>query len=237
LGIAVVAEMAPVAAALCGASDLKTMLASPEPLQAFLLGAGGPFVHKAVSVGVALAIVNAMIAIGLINARQLYCSARDGVWPTAWNGVIAAVHPRFHSPWVATLIMGGATAACCFLDLDLLVVLTGAGLILVYVGVSLAAIVGRMNQTSAHASYRMPLFPVWPALSLADLAAVVWANLFDPDVGRPSLIANLAVVAASAAYYFFYLRKRGGWILRDADGQPLATPAAAGLGERTTHAI
>ena len=47
-----------------------------------------------------------MIAIGLINARQLFCSGRDGVWPGPLNRWAAAVHHRFHSPWVATLAMG-----------------------------------------------------------------------------------------------------------------------------------
>ncbi len=50
-----------------------------SPLAAFIGAAGGPWLAKAVSLGVAFAIVNAMIAIALINARQLYASARDGV--------------------------------------------------------------------------------------------------------------------------------------------------------------
>jgi hypothetical protein len=54
------------------------------------------------------------------------------------------------------------------------------------------------------------------------LAGVTWAELIDPDEGRPSLIANVVVMALSAAYYWFYLRRRGGWTLRGADGTPLA---------------
>jgi amino acid transporter len=231
LAIAVVAEMAPVAAVMVGAGDLKAVLGADQPLPAFLLAAGGPWIEKAVSLGVAFAIVNAMIAVGLINARQLYCSARDGVWPAALNRWLAAVHPRFGSPWIATLAMGAATAAACFLNLDLLVMLTASGIVVVYAGVSVAAMIGRETGASAGAGYRMPLFPLAPVFSLAALGAVVAANVMDPDGGRPSLIANGVVMALSAAWYWVYLRRRGGFTLRGADGLPLMGLQVEALGD------
>jgi amino acid transporter len=231
LAVAVVAELVPVAAALAGAPDLAAVLAAPEPFKAFLTLAGGPFMEKAVSLGVAISIVNAMIAVGLINARQLYCSGRDGVWPAPISRAMAAVHPRFHSPWIATLVMGAATAACCFVKLELLVMLTGYGLVLVYAGVAMAALAGRSNGTTAAGDYRMPAFPVWPVLTLVGAGAVAWAAVLDPVNGQPSLLANLAVSALFAAYWAFYLRRRKGWVLRGADGLPLDEGGAASLAE------
>lgn len=222
LAVAVVAEFVPIAAAMTGAGDLRGMLAADKPLPTFLEAAGGDTVARAVSLGVAFAIVNAMIAIGLINARQLYCSGRDGVWPGRISRWMATVHPRFNSPWIATLVMGAATGLCCLMPLNLLIVLTGTGFVIVYAGVSLAAIAGRMGRTTAVGHYRMPLYPLWPALSLVMLVGVAWAEVADPEEGRPSLIANAVVMALSAAYYWLYLRRRGGWTLRGADGIPLA---------------
>ena len=227
LAVVVLAEFIPIAAAIVGAADLKAMLGAHKPLPTFLLASGGELIDKAVSFGVAFAIINAMIAIGLINARQLYCSGRDGVWPGPVNRWVAAVHPRFNSPWVATLVMGVATAACCLLPLELLIMLTGTGLVMIYAGVSVAAIAGRINRTTDVGHYRMPLYPLWPALSLLMLVGVAWAEVIDPEEGRPSLIANVVVMALSAAYYLLYLRRRGGWTLRGADGTPLE---AEGLG-------
>jgi amino acid transporter len=225
LAVVVLAEFVPVAAAMTGAADLKAVLGADKPLPVFLQASGGALVDKAVSLGVAFAIVNAMIAIGLINARQLYCSGRDGVWPGPVNRWVAAVHPRFNSPWIATLAMGAATAVCCLLPLDLLIMLTGTGFVIIYAGVSVAAVMGRINRTTMVGHYRMPLYPLWPALSLVMLAGVAWAELLDPDEGRPSLIANVVVMALSAGYYWLYLRRRGGWALRGADGAPLAEEA------------
>ena len=178
-----------------------------------------------------------MIAIGLINARQLYCSGRDGVWPGPVNRWMAAVHPTWNSPWVAALVMGAGTMLCCLLPLELLIMLTGTGLVLIYAGVSVAAISGRINHTTDVGHYRMPLYPLWPALSLVGLAAVVVADLLDPVSGRPSLIANLAVMAISAGYYFFYLKRRGGWMLRGADGLPLDELEAEGLANQARRSI
>ena len=222
LGIAVAAEFLPVTAAMLGAADLKTVLGAETPLAAFITEAGGPLLAKAVSLGVAFAIINAMIAIALINARQLYASGRDRVWPAAINRAFTALHPRLNSPWISCLVMGAATALACLARLDLLVMLTGTGVVVVYAGVSAAAIAGRLNHTTDAGHYRMPLFPLAPILSLAALAAVIAADLFDPDVGRPSLIANAAAMAIAVAYYGLVLRRRGDWALRGEGGVLLA---------------
>ena len=228
LGIAVVAEFAPIIAAMVGAGDLSAILAADSPLAAFIATAGGPVLARAVSLGVAFAIINAMIAIALINARQLYASGRDRVWPAVVNRAVTALHPRFNSPWIACLVMGAVTAASCLFKLETLVMLTGTGVAVLYAGVSAAAIAGRINRSTDQGHYRMPLFPLAPVISLAALAAVIAADLFDADVGRPSLIANLAVMALSAGYYFVVLRRRGDWALRGEGGALLAAKAEEG---------
>ena len=199
-------------------SPLKTVLGAETPLAAFIQEAGGPWLAKAVSLGVAFAIINAMIAIALINARQLYASGRDRVWPNAVNRAFTALHPRLNSPWISCLVMGAVTALACLARLDLLVMLTGTGVVVVYAGVSAAAIAGRLNHTTDAGHYRMPLFPLAPAISLAALAAVVVADLFDAEVGRPSLIANAAAMLLAVLYYGLVLRRRGDWALRGEGG-------------------
>ena len=221
LGVGVVAELLPIVAVMIGAPDLKVVLGAQQPYPAFLLATGGSVVVQVVSLGVAIAIINAMIAIGLISARQLFCSGRDGVWPGPLNRAFQAVHPRFHSPWISTLVTGAVAAGCCFIPLKQLVILTATNLVVIYAGVSLAVIVGRINGTTAVGHYRMPLFPLWPVVSLLALAGVAFVDWLDPDQGQPGLLANLAVMAVSVAYYLLYLRRRGGWTLRAADGRTL----------------
>jgi amino acid transporter len=230
LGVAALAELTPIVAALAGAPDLKAMLGASQPFPAFLLATGGRIVDQTVSLGIVVAIVNAMIAIGLVNARYLFCSGRDQVWPGAANRWFATVHPRFHSPWIASLVTGTATLACCFLPLDLLVILSGTNVVMLYAGVSVAVMVGRHNGSTAHGHYRMPLYPLWPIAALLGLAGVVFADCLDSKEGRPGLISNLVVMGLSVVYYRLYLRPRGGWTLRGADGRPLAELREEGLG-------
>ena len=66
----------------------------------------------------------------------------------------------------------------------------------------------------------MKFFPGLPILGLVALAYILYANWLDPEVGRPSLIANAVVIVLSLAYYAFVLRARGQWILRDPEDEP-----------------
>jgi hypothetical protein len=65
----------------------------------------------------------------------------------------------------------------------------------------------------------------------------VAADIMDRASGRPSRLANVAVMVVSAAYYLLYLKRRGGWTLRDADGKPLDELEAEGLASAAQSSI
>jgi L-asparagine transporter-like permease len=88
-----------------------------------------------------------------------------------------------------------------------------------------AALVGRRTGATAHAPYRMPLFPLAPIVTVAALAYVFWTSWFDLDTGRPGLLATVAQMLLSAAYYILVVKRRGPWIVRDPiDELTLAAP-------------
>lgn len=163
--------------------------------------------------GVALAIVNAVIACVLACARFFHASGRDRSWGGPVDRWLCAVHPRLGSPHGATLLTGGVGMLCCLLPLRFLLVLSGAGLVAIYAGIAGAALVGRRTGATAGAAYRMPFFPLAPLVTLAALGYVVWTSWLDVDEGRPGLIATAVQLAVSAAYYRFVLRPRG-WEVR-----------------------
>jgi amino acid transporter len=210
-------QIAPLIAVLVGAPDLARLMASASPLSAFILAVGGPVLAKVMSAGVALALFNAMIASALMGGRQLYSSGRDRAWPGRLSAAFARLHPRFNSPWIATLAVGAAALLWCLVRLDVLVVLIGEGTAAIYVCMCLAALRGRRSGASAHGPYRMPAFPLTPVLALMALAAVGGADLFDPD-GRKGLLASAVVIAASVLYYRLVLHHRGGWAHRGPGG-------------------
>jgi amino acid transporter len=202
-------EGVPLVAALIGAVDLPALLASSDPFGDLVRAAAGERAARVMAVGVALAIVNAIIAWVLACARFFYGTARDGTWGRPLDRWLAAVHPRFGSPWLGTLIVGGVGMALCFLPLRLLEVWSGAGLIAIYAGIALAAVVGRRTGATAHARYRMPLYPLAPAVTFAALAGVTWATWWDVAEGRPAIVATAVQIAVAAGYYLMVLRRRG----------------------------
>jgi amino acid transporter len=210
LGIAVAAELVPITAVLVGASDLHALFSAGEGmLPAFMTEHAGAGVAAAISAGVALAIVNAVIALILLTARQLYAMGRDGTFSPAVDAGLARTHPTWRSPWVATLVAGAMAVSISRVPLDLLLVVTGTGLTLIYAALCLAALARARVPGERARSWAMPLFPLAPVLALLVLGGVVGADALDPEEGRTSLIASAAVLAVGAAYYLIVLKRRG----------------------------
>jgi amino acid transporter len=211
LVITVIAEIVPVTAVLLGAPSLEGLFGAGNMMEYFITARAGSGLNTVISLAIALAIINAVLAILLLTARLFFSTARDSVWPAPVSRVLGAIHPRFHTPWVATLVVGVLSAAVCFVDLDVLLVVTGSSLIVVYAALCLAALLGRRNGTTAHAAYRMRWFPLPPLLALAALGYVTYQTARDPVIGRPSLLVTLGIIVVAAVCYFI---RRKEWTLR-----------------------
>ena len=225
LVITVAFEFIPTFAVLVGAPDLKALIASPAPFSDFVAARGGRALDIMVSVGVAFATINALIAIVLVFARFFYSTGRDRAWPEPVNRALTRLHPRLHSPWVADLTAGGLATIGCFLPFHLLLVMTGTGVVVMYALLCIGVMAGRRNGSTAHRAYHQPLYPLAPVLGFAALAYVLYTDWLDADVGRPSLIATVALAAVSLAYCLIMRRRRGpGWDIT----APAAEQAADG---------
>jgi amino acid transporter len=209
LAITVFAELVPVTALLLGAPDLKGLIGSQNMLGDFITTRGGQTLNIIISLAIALAIFNAVIAIILQVARLLFSTARDRVWSSGLNRLLASTHKRFHSPWAATLVCGALGAVACYVNLTLLFVITGTSLVVIYAALCAAALVGRRTGVTSHGFYRMPLYPLPPLVAVAALLYVGYANFQDPVIGRPSLGATVGIMLIAAAYYVVVLRRRG----------------------------
>lgn len=213
--ISVLTVLVPVVAVLAGAPDLKALLGAESPFSAFLDMVGAGWLKTAMGLAVALAILNAVLACILQNSRFFYSSGRDEAWHPVINAAFQATHATFNSPWIATLAAGGSAMLMCFIGLDRLLVLTGAGLAFTYAALCVAVLRGRRNGTTAAAAWRMPLGVLLAGLGLLGSAYALWAEWQDAEVGRMSLIATAAFLAVSVGYYGAVVRRRGVWTIRD----------------------
>lgn len=192
--------MPPIVAIVLGAPDLRTMHGADPPVMAIVRQLGGPRLAEIMSLGVGLAILNTAIAIALMAGRQLYATARDGLWPGRLNRALAATHPRWGSPWAATLAMGGCGVAGTLLDQHALVLILGNSNVVTYSGLCVAALWGRRTGTTGGAPWRMPAYPLPPLLALAFFAVIAGFTLLDP-VGRFGLAVSVLTVAASTLLF------------------------------------
>lgn len=211
--ITVIAEALPLLAVLIGTPDVAGLLAAPQKIEYFLEARGGHTLTVILSLAIAIAIFNAVIAIMLQGARLLYASARDNTWFSALNQAAGTLHPRYQSPWIATIIVAVLAAMACFIDMNLLFVVTGTSLVAIYALLCVGVIVGRRNGSTSHGIYRMPGFPVPAVLALLALIYIAWQNMLDPAFGRPSMIDTGIMFLAAAAYYVVFLARRKNWSL------------------------
>ena len=198
VALVVAAELVPLAAAMVGAPDLPALLRDgPAALAA---ARAGPGVARLLAGATALAVFNAVIAMVLLSARQLYGAARDGAWPDAASRLLAQVDGRFRAPWAATLAAGGATALLCLVPPRLLLMLTGTGVTAIYAGLCVVLAVGRRTGRTATAAHRAPGHPWTTAAVLAVLLAVLAADGLEAGEGRTSLAATAALALAGALW-------------------------------------
>ncbi len=209
VAVTIVSIALPVVALLGGAPDLATVLRADDPFGMLVTTLGGKALGQAVALGIVVSIVNAIIASILACARFFYSSARDRCWGNPFDRWLAAIHPRFGSPWVGTLLIGGFMVTACSVPLRLLLVVSGAGLVAIYGGMALAAIAGRRSGQLRDAPYRMPLYPLAPLLTLGALGYIAVTSWLDPGEGRTGVVVTGVQMLASLAYYRLVLKPRG----------------------------
>lgn len=205
--ITILAEIIPLAAIMLGTTSLADLFGADLPVEAFLDERAGHAVTVFVFVSIALAIVNAIIAIALQSGRLLFAAARDQALPQAIAAPLTRVSETAKMPWVATLVMGVFAVGGCLIPVDLLLNATGSTLAFSYGFIALSAIV--MRRTSGRTGYSMPLWPLPPVVALVAIAAIFVMGLLDPTQW-PSLGIAVGIVAAGYLYYFGYLRSRAG---------------------------
>lgn len=210
------AELIPLTAILWGTADLPRLFGNALPINMFLAQRSNHLVTVVVLVAVAFAIINAMIAIALQAGRMLYTAARDGAMPLAIARPLAKVSPKSHVPVVATAVMGVIALLACFVPMDVLLNATGSTVVFTYLFIAVAALANHRKAKPAGA-YRMPWWPIPPAVGLAILVVVFVMTAMDPTQWT-SLAIAIGLVVAGFVYYALYVRPRRGtqFVLLDA---------------------
>jgi len=224
LGVAVVAELLAITAALLGAPSQARLLTAPAPMSYLIRSLGGDRLVTIVTLALVATFFNILLAGLLEYARILYSSARDRAWPAALSRPLGRIDPRTRTPLVATLAIGAAALTLTAVS-DYAAAVTFASLTVVvtFALIALAALVSRLRQPHLARPYRMPLWPLPPLLALVGVAVTVLLQT------RLDLAIVAGILVVGLLYEVVYLRPRRDtrWILLD---PPAGEPDGDGEG-------
>jgi len=212
LGVAVLAELLAIAAALVGAPSQAQLTTAPAPMSYLVRALGGDRLVTIVTLALLATFFNILLAVLLEYARILYSSGRDRTWPAPLNAALGRVHPTTRTPVVATLAIGvAALALTAVSDYAAAVTFASLTVVVTFALIALSALASRLRQPGLARPYRMPLWPVPPVVALAGVAVTVLLQT------SRDLAIVAAILAAGLVYDVVYLRPRRDthWILLD----------------------
>lgn len=142
-----------------------TTLNVPHPVFVAIEAAGEPlrWLGYLVNIGAIAGLASVVLVMLMGQPRIFYAMSRDGLLPP----IFGKVHPRFQTPYVATIITGvvAALVAGTF-PIALLGELVSIGTLLAFVIVCGGIIVLRRNRPDLPRPFRTPLVPLVPILGI-----------------------------------------------------------------------
>ncbi|QBB69707.1 amino acid permease [Pseudolysobacter antarcticus] len=149
-----------VALMITGLADYRS-LNVPDPVYVAIAQAGPALAWAKPLIGavVVVGLISALLVTLLGQVRIFYAMARDGLLPK----LFMAVHPRWRTPYLGTLVTGVTTAVIAGLfPLQLLGELISIGTLLAFAIVCLGVIVLRQRRPDLPRPFRVPGYPFVP---------------------------------------------------------------------------
>ena len=175
------------------------------PVSEAFRSAGLPWAAGLVAAGALAGISSVLLIIMLSLPRILMALGRDRLLPANVFGVL---HPRFRTPWLATIVDGIVIALLAsLLPLRVLADVITAATLLTFIVVALALLV--LRRVSTEGRFRAPFGPLVPGVTVA-ACALLGASV--PPINWLRLGAWLAV---GAVVYLAYGRRRSAPVLEE----------------------
>jgi APA family basic amino acid/polyamine antiporter len=174
-----------------------------NPLSAALRSVGGAldWLAPLVEIVAMSGLASVLLIVITAPARVCLAMAQDGLLPARF----ARVHPRFHTPHVASMLIGGAIAALASLfPVAALTQLVSMGTLCVFLAVCAGVLRLRRTQPDLPRPFRVPFGPVIPLLGIAVCLYML------TGLPRAAWLLFCVWSAAGAIFYLAYGRRRAG---------------------------
>ncbi|MCM2532667.1 APC family permease [Neobacillus pocheonensis] len=229
--IGIMAQIIPLFCILLSVPDIKTFLTSSSPVNFIGELYMGKRATLFLNAGAAVAMINCVLAVILQFSRVYYSAGRDKAFPTKVNKFLTTLHPKFNTPWLATILMGTLGAIACFdSSLVSMVTFTSVTIVLLYATVAVCVIISRVRDKNIHRPFKSPLFPAIPIIAILGSFAAL-----SQQAGK-DLITSAVAFAVALFYYYLYLkpRSRTHWVLNGQE--PFSDPNKLEYGEEQLDA-
>jgi basic amino acid/polyamine antiporter, APA family len=125
-----------------------------------------------VKIGAVFGLATVMLVMLLGQTRVFYSMSKDGLLPK-WA---SAVHPKFRTPWITTIIFGAFAAIMpAFLPIERLSELVNIGTLLAFTIVSAGVWVLRVRHPEMKRPFKTPLVPLVPILGVLVCFAMMYS--------------------------------------------------------------
>ncbi|HXF95484.1 MAG TPA: amino acid permease [Gemmatimonadales bacterium] len=175
-------------------------LAVPDPI-AVAIDSVGPAVawlRPIIKVGAIAGLSSVILVMLLGQPRIFYSMSRDGLLPR----VFGEVHPRFRTPWLASILTGAVAMGCAgLLPIGLLGELVSIGTLLAFVIVCAGVLVLRRTDPAIPRPFRAPLYPFVPLLGIGACGYLMYG--LPPDTWARLIVWMLG----GFVIYFLYSRR------------------------------
>jgi APA family basic amino acid/polyamine antiporter len=144
------------------------LVCSEEPLAHVLRQIGWPRMSRLIGLAAFLALPSVVLMMIFAQTRIFFCMARDRLLPQA----LTAVHARFQTPHVVTVITGAVViVAAALFPVGKLAALSNGGTLAAFFAVALGVMILRVTQATRPRTFRIPF--VWVIGPLALLGCII----------------------------------------------------------------
>jgi APA family basic amino acid/polyamine antiporter len=140
------------------------LVCSKEALAHILRQVSNPLFGNLVGLAATIALPSVVLLMMFGQTRVFFVMARDGLLPEG----LSAVHPRFKTPWIVTIVTGIFVAmAAAFLPVGTLADYSNAGTLFAFAAVSVGVLILRRTDPHRVRPFRTPLVWLVAPLSIA----------------------------------------------------------------------
>lgn len=160
----------------------EPLVCSREALAHVLRQIGYPALGNMIGLAAFLALPSVILIMLFGQTRIFFVMARDGLLPEK----LAAIHPRWKTPHVVTMITGTVVAVfAAFLPVGRLADISNSGTLFAFFMVAIAVLILRRTQPDRHRPFRTPLIWLVAPAAIFGTLGLYWNLPFDAKMVLP----------------------------------------------------